>query len=141
MKNAWFGLTSLVVAAALLPICPAGEGKKGGGKAGGKGPDEASVWMTKKLEFSQKILRGLTMGDFELVRKNADAMIVVGYLERWDREGIPAYRKQMKSFETANKELVRQAEKKDMTAATRAYTQLIVSCVECHTIVRDAKKK
>jgi mono/diheme cytochrome c family protein len=120
-----------------LPICPAGDDKKGGGKD----PDKASLWMTKKLEFSQKILRGLTMGDFEMARKNADAMVVVGYLESWDRAGTPEYKKQLKSFESANKELVRQAEMKDIGAATRAYAQLVVSCIECHNVVRDAKKK
>ena len=136
MKNAWSALTALVIAVALLPICPADEAKKDS-----RARDKASVWMTKKLEFSERILRGLTMGDFDLARKNADAMVVVGYLEKWDRAEMPGYRKQLKSFEAANKELVRQAEKKDVTAATRAYTQLVVSCVECHTLLRDAKKK
>jgi hypothetical protein len=136
MKKAWVGLISLLLSFLLLSICPAGESTRDK-----KAADEASLWMTKKLEFSQKILQGLTKGDFELVRKNADAMIVVGYLEKWDREGMPAYKKQLKSFESANKELVRQAEKKNMNAATRAYTQLVVSCIECHNIVRDTKKK
>ena len=141
MKNARCWLPALVVAVTLLPTCPAGDDKKGGGKKGGKDSDKASVWMTKKLEFSQKILQGLTQGDFEMVRKNADAMVVVGYLESWDRAGMPEYKKQLKSFESANKELVRQAEKKNISAATRAYTQLVVSCIECHNVVRDAKKK
>src|SRR5262249_52964074 len=124
-----------VAAVTFLPICPAGDDKKG------TKPDKASVWMTKKLEFSQKILQGLTQADFETVRKNADGMVVVGYLEGWDRAGTPGYKKQMKAFESANKDLIRHAEKKDVKAATKAYTQLVVSCVECHTIVRDAKKK
>jgi hypothetical protein len=141
MKRARFGTASLLVAVTLLPICPAGAGDKAGGKKDGRKPDEASVWMIKKLEFSQKILQGLTKGDFELVRKNADAMVVVGYLEKWDRGEMPEYKKQLKTFEDANKELVRQAEKKDVGAATRAYTRLVVSCVECHSIIRDAKKK
>ena len=133
MKNARFWLAAGVAALTFLPFCPAAD-KKGG-------QDKASVWMTKKLEFSQKILQGLTMGDFEMVRKNADSMAVVGYLESWDRAAMPEYRKQTKAFDSANKELVRQAEKKDVKAATRAYTQLVVSCVECHSVVRDAKRK
>jgi hypothetical protein len=141
MNNMRFGLASLVLMAALLPLCPAGYNKRGEGKKGVREPDKASVWMTKKLEFSQKILHGLTKGDFELVRKNADAMIVVGYLEKWDRAAIPEYKRQLKAFEDANKELIRQADKEDVQAATRAYAKLVVSCVECHTVVRDTKKK
>lgn len=128
-----------VGALVMLVICPASGDEKG--KQGKKKPDEASVWMTKKLEFSQKILQGLTKGDFELIRKNADAMIVVGYLESWDRSSIPEYKKQLKAFEQANKELVRHAEKENIGEATKAYTKLVVSCVECHSVVRDAKKK
>lgn len=137
MKNPRCWLTTLFVAFALLPICPASEDRKGGVKK----DDKASIWMTKKLEFSQKILHGLTKGDCEMVRQNADEMIVVGYLESWDRASLPAYRKQLKAFENANKELVRQAERKNMNLATRAYTRLVISCIECHNVVRDAKAK
>lgn len=103
--------------------------------------DKASLWMTKKLEFSQKILMGLTKGDFDLVTKNAEAMLVVGYLEKWDRAGMPEYRRQIRYFDEANKELIRQAEKKNIHGATLAYTQLTLSCVHCHTIIRDAKTR
>jgi len=102
--------------------------------------DKASVWMTKKLEYSQKILAGLTKEDFEMISKNADAMTVVTYLENWDRAGRADYRKQLRVFETANKDLVRHAGAKDLKAATRTYTQLIQSCVECHIVIRDARK-
>lgn len=141
MSDMRFGLASLVLMITLLPVCPADVVRKGDGKKPAREPDKASVWMTRKLEFSQKILQGLTKGDFELIRKNADAMTVVNYLENWDRAGSPEYRKQLKEFESANKDLVRQAGNKDVVAATRAYTRLVVSCVECHTVVRDAKKK
>lgn len=103
--------------------------------------DKASLWMAKKLEYSQKILTGLTRADFDMVKTNADAMLVVGFLESWDRADLPSYKKQLKGFEKANKDLVRQAEAKDIDAATSAYSRLIVSCVECHKVVRDAKKK
>ena len=37
-------------------------------------------------------------------------------------------------------ELIRQAGKKNLGGATLAYTQLTLSCVHCHNVVRDAKK-
>jgi hypothetical protein len=133
MKTTLCGLAAAAAALALLSVCAAAPDKP-------DRRDEASLWMTRKLEYSQKVLAGLTAGDFEKVRKNADAMLVVGYLEKWDRGALPEYRRQLKSFDAANKELIRKARDKDVRAATKAYTQLIVSCVECHAVVRDAKK-
>ncbi len=102
--------------------------------------DKASVWMKKKLEFSQNILAGLTESDFDKVRTNAEAMAVLGYLEKWARADRPDYKKQVAFFEFANQELIRQAKEKNLDGATLAYNQLTVSCVQCHKIVRDAKK-
>jgi len=103
--------------------------------------DQASIWMTRKLEHSQKVLAGLTRADFALIRKHADSMLVLTYLEKWDRADLPAYKEQLRSFEKANKDLVRHANDKNIEAATIAYTQLIGTCVRCHNVIRDADKK
>jgi hypothetical protein len=68
-------------------------------------------------------------------------MQVVSYLEEWDRGEMPEYRRQLGYFEGANKELIRQAKKKNINGATLAYTQLTLTCVQCHNVIRDAKKK
>lgn len=142
MKYSWAGGLGLLVCVVVLSFCPADAGGQPAGKAKKGTPrDEASVWMTKKLEFSQKILAGLTQGDFALVRKNADAMLVVGYLEKWDRARLPEYRKQLRLFEDSNKALLRAADHRDIKGATRAYAQLVISCVECHNVVRDVQGK
>jgi hypothetical protein len=136
MKSILSALAWLVVAVAGLSIGPA--------TAAEKKPDkkkEASLWMTRKLEFAQKILRGLTEADFELIQKEAGRMQVVNYLEEWDRGDAPEYKRQLSYFEDANKELIRQAKNKNINAATLAYTQLTLSCVQCHNLIRDLKKK
>lgn len=102
--------------------------------------EKASIWMKKKLEFSQNILAGLTECDFDKVRANAEAMDVLGYLEQWARADMPDYKRQVSYFEFANRELIRQARAKNLDGATLAYNQLTVSCVQCHKIVRDMKK-
>lgn len=138
MKTVTILATCLLAAAATLlaadverkPPRPTAEQKR-----------DASVWMTKKLEYSKHVLDGLTHGDFALVRKNAEAMQVVGYLEMWDRADLPEYRRQVRYFEAANRELIRQATAKNINGATLAYTQLTLSCVQCHTVVRDARPR
>jgi hypothetical protein len=104
-------------------------------------PDEASLWMTRKLQHSQEILAALTRADFAAMAKGGEAMLVLSYLEKWDRADMPEYKRQVKYFDDANKELIRHARAKNLNGATLAYTQLMQSCVQCHTVIRDAKKK
>jgi hypothetical protein len=139
MKNKRFGLASLLVALAVLSVSTVGADEK---KPVEKKTDKqkASIWMEKKLEHTQKILAGLTKADFEMIQSSAGEMQVLNYLEGWVRADRPEYKRQLGYFSDANKELIRQAGKKNLGGATLAYTQLTLSCVQCHALVRDAKK-
>ena len=139
MKDKLFGLASLLVALAVLSVSTVGaDEKKPDEKEAGK--KEASIWMQKKLEHSQKILAGLTEADFDKIQSSAGMLQVLNFLEEWDRGRNPEYRRQLKYFSDANAELIRQAGKKNLGGATLAYTQLTLSCVHCHNVVRDVKK-
>ena len=100
----------------------------------------ASLWMKQKLVASQNILGGLTKPDFDAIEKNAQSMLVVGYLEQWIRADIPGYKEMMNDFKYANKSLALAAREKNLDGATVAYLQLTISCVHCHRFVRDAGK-
>ncbi len=99
--------------------------------------DKASFWMKKKLEYTGEILAGLTSEDFEQVAKNARTMNTLGYLERWVRAGSPEYRRQLRIFQSANKQLIEMADEENLDGAALAYVQLTLSCVNCHKLVRD----
>ncbi len=101
---------------------------------------EASVFMKQKLSASQNILAGLTRADFDAIKKNAESMLVVGYLEKWVRADTPGYQKMMRDFEYANKSLVLASREKNLDGATLAYVQLTFSCVHCHKLVRGDEK-
>jgi hypothetical protein len=110
-----------------------------------RGQDEpakkSSVWMKEKLQASQAILAGLASADFQAIGQNATAMDVTEYFEKWQRAaGSPGDRTQLRLFEFANRELIRAAREKNIDAATLAFNQLTVSCVNCHKIVRDAAR-
>ena len=144
MKDKLFGLASLLIALAVLSVATVGADEK---KPDEKKPrekkaskEEASIWMQKKLEHSQKILAGLTKADFEMIQSSAGTLQVLNFLEEWDRGRNPEYRRQLKYFSDANAELIRQAGKKNLGGATLAYTQLTLSCVHCHNVVRDVTK-
>jgi cytochrome c556 len=104
------------------------------------GDAKSEVWMKAKLEASHNILDGLTKPDFAKIRANAEAMSFLGFLESWTRGDMQDYKRQVVHFDFANRELIRQAREENLEGATLAYNQLVVSCVQCHRIVRDAKK-
>jgi hypothetical protein len=135
MRNYLIALAGAIVTLAAFSVC-----MSNGQEKTAAGQEKSSIWMKKKLELSQNILAGLTESDFEKIRANAEAMGFLGYLEKWVRADRTDYKRQISHFEFAKQELIRQARDKNVEGATLAYTQLTVSCVQCHRIVRDLKK-
>ena len=93
-------------------------------------------FMQKKLEQSQRILEGLTTDNFELIAANAKAMSTLTALEKWLGADTPEYQAQLKMFQLANQELVRNAEEQNLDGAALAYVQLTLTCVNCHKQLR-----
>lgn len=136
MKN-WHITAALIVA--LLTASPACLSGEKDDKAADKEKEKASIWMKQKLQLSQNILAGLTQADFDKIGTNAKALNFATNLEKWLRADKEDYKKQVTFFDMANKELIRQADKKNLEGATLTFNQLTVSCVQCHKIMRDAK--
>ena len=128
-KSLTIGLLTLVIAASVSGDDQTDSKKK-----------KASAWMKTKTQFTQHILVGLTEGDFEKIETNAKALGVTDFLEYWFRAKQPNYRQQMMFFDHANQEIIRHAKAKNLAGVTLAFNQLTASCVECHQIVRDAKR-
>lgn len=131
MKNA-IGVSVLLVVVCMQSVARA--------EAEEQGPQKASFWMKQKLQRSQNILAGLTSGDFEKIAANAESMSVLNHLEGFVRRDNPGYKTQVTFFQFANDELIRAAHKKNLERATLAYTQLTISCVNCHKQLREAAK-
>jgi len=105
--------------------------------------EKPTDWMQLKLKMSQDILAGLTKGDLNAVESHAQKMNVVNFMEKLVTDDKPHYKeysRQLNAFETANRDLLRQSSAKNIEGATLAYMQLTVSCVQCHKVIRDAKK-
>lgn len=100
----------------------------------------SATLMRSKLEHSNKVLEGLTTEDFDTIAKEAKAMRGLTVLERWFRADTPQYRAQLNAFWYANDALAKAADDKNLDGATLAYTQLTISCVNCHKHVRAATK-
>src|SRR6188768_303903 len=61
------------------------------GKIDDKNP---SIWMKKKLDYSQNILAGITAEDFDKIADNARAMKGLGKFEGFVRSRNAAYTRQ-----------------------------------------------
>ena len=102
---------------------------------------DMNFWMKKKLEYSQAILSGLATADFDAIGNNAERMGRLSKLEKWVRRSdAEEYRAQSRVFLAANKDLILAAERKNIDGATLAFTQMTISCVNCHKALRDEKK-
>jgi hypothetical protein len=60
---------------------------------------------------------------------------IEGFVRRTDTK---QYRTQLHIFDFANNELLQAAEDKNIERAALAFTQLTLSCVNCHKAIRQA---
>ena len=96
-----------------------------------------SVWMEKKLQYSQETLRLLAVGDLNELQMTARRMQLVSKVEGFVRSNNATYKNQLRVFQLANEELIRQAERGSIEGATLAFHQLTSSCVNCHIAIRQ----
>ena len=101
-------------------------------------PADANIDMHKKLEYSRDILNGLVMEDFDTVLKSAKALNKLGK-RKWMENESSAYRTQNQVFWFTTGTLLMAAEQKNIDGATLSYTQMTVSCVRCHQLLRDRR--
>ena len=142
---------SMIITGAVLPLSFAvaedkkPPTKKPEAKADQK-PDEKiddknpSIWMKKKLDYSQNILAGITAEDFDRIADNARAMKGLGKFEAFVRSRNVAYTRQLQAFEDINDEIIRQADNDNVEGVALAFTQLTVNCVNCHKVLRQHVK-
>ncbi len=101
-----------------------------------------SEFMRQKLEFSKKVLEGLTLEDYESIGKNARALKRLSQAAEWEVPTIPnanEYLAFTTEFQRATDELIQKAKDKNIDGATLAYVRLTMNCVNCHKYVRFAK--
>jgi len=97
----------------------------------------SATLMRSKLEHSKAILGGLATEDFAAIRKGAKAMRELTVLEHWIHSDTPQYKAQLNVFWLANDGLIQAADEKNLDGAALSYTQLTLSCVNCHKYVRS----
>ena len=102
-----------------------------------KDEPEPSIWMKQKMKYTQEILVGLATEDFDKIQQNATSMKGLNRIEYFVRRRPEGYRTQLKTFQFGVDELLRHAKDENLDGATLAFTQITVSCVNCHKHLRQ----
>src|SRR5262245_43309102 len=98
-------------------------------------------FMRMKLAWSQSVLEGLTLENFDKVSQNAIRMRNMTQSNVWVIMRQPNYMTHTTNFQKRVDALYMAAVDKKLDAATEAYLQVTRSCVECHRLVRVEQRK
>jgi hypothetical protein len=135
MRNQrWYGLAAVLAIVASACALTVARAQK---------PDTRAEFMRQKLEYSTKLLEGLTRGDFPQIAGNAKSLRALSAAADWAEPNLrPETRYGWFSleFQELTDEIAARAAEKNIDGATLGYLQLTANCVRCHRHVRDAKK-
>jgi hypothetical protein len=95
--------------------------------------------MIDKLHNSQKLLEGIATGKFDKIQKHAEELIRVSKTAEWLAYKTPRYEQFSNQFQQAAENIVQKAKAKNIDGVTLAYFDLTMSCVRCHTYVREVR--
>jgi hypothetical protein len=96
--------------------------------------------MRQKLEHAQSLLSALSIGDFDRMISNAKELQRISLEARWSQPHSPAYADLGEEFRSALERIVLSAEKQNIDSAALNYVQVVLTCVQCHKIVREGEQ-
>jgi hypothetical protein len=132
------GLPLLIVTVALLAANA--QEDRPANKVGADSAKEVEAFMRLKLEHSQKLLEGVTLADFGSIKKHAQKLGALSQDENWRVVQTREYRESSSDFQKITERMSKAADEQNLDAATLAYVQLTLNCVDCHKHVRDQNR-
>ncbi|MCA9191979.1 MAG: cytochrome c [Planctomycetales bacterium] len=99
----------------------------------------SGAFMRLKMEPAKNVLEGIALGNFQMIRQNAEEIRKLTLDEGWMVKQTQQYRAESEKFQKAMLLLSRAAKEEDLDACVLAYMQVTMNCVRCHELLRDAK--
>ncbi len=96
--------------------------------------------MRQKLEHAQDLLGALSMGDFDRMISNSKELQRISLEARWSQPHSPAYAAYGDDFRSALERIVVAAEKQNIDGASLNYVQVVLTCIQCHKVVREGEE-
>lgn len=105
----------------------------------GEAPDQVADFMRAKLAHATDVLEGLAVEDYEMLAKAAQDLALASQASSWQVLQTDEYARQSADFRRACITLRDAAKDKNLDAATLAWMDVTMSCVQCHRYVRDTR--
>ena len=96
--------------------------------------------MRQKLERAQDLLGALAIGDFDRMISNSKELQRISLEARWSQPHSPAYAAYGDDFRAALGRIITAAEKQNIDAASINYVQVVLTCIQCHEVVREGQE-
>lgn len=103
------------------------------------GQEKKSTFMRLKLEPAKKILEGIALADFKMIRANSEQMRKLALDADWMVIQTEEYRKHSQEFQSSLNLISRMSDESDLDGVTLAYMQMTMRCVQCHKMLRDGQ--
>ncbi len=96
--------------------------------------------MQQKLKHAQDLLSSLSIGDYERMVTHARELQRISLEARWSQPHSPAYAGYGDDFRNALERIATAAEKQNIDGAALNYVQVVLTCVQCHKVVREGQE-
>ena len=97
-------------------------------------------FMRGKLESNQKIVEGLALSNFGLIRDGAEEVAAVVKGQHWFVLDTPEYREHSKVMRQAAGQLAAAAGERNIEAAALRYFDLTLNCIDCHRYIETQQR-
>lgn len=104
------------------------------------GQRTVSKLMRAKLEHAQKVLEGVTLNDFKMVRDHAEELILISKEAEWKTLKTEQYELYSNEFRRNADALITMSKDKNSDGAALAYVDLTLTCIKCHKHVREVRR-
>lgn len=95
--------------------------------------------MRAKLDSSQKVLEGIATENFTSLAANAQKLVALSHAAGWEARQTPEYKQQTAEFRRHAESLLKAARDQNVDAASLAWFQMTISCVNCHRHIRGVR--
>ena len=100
-------------------------------------PRTVAPVMKAKVAHAQAVLEGIALEDFDQIHDNARSLMALSRSADWLVHRTIAYEIYSEEFKRITQRLQIHAEKHNLHAVTLAYMELTMTCVKCHTHMRQ----
>jgi len=96
--------------------------------------------MQRKQKIAHETLDALIMKDFKRINKNAGSLVALSKAAEFQVHRTPLYAQYTAEFQESAAKLGQNARDRNAEGTTRAFTELVNSCIRCHDYIREGKK-